>query len=176
VVATIVLFIFAYWSDRIEIRFPFIFVGFLVSLIGFSINISNAPSGIKYVGTFFCVTGSYAAVPGIIAWLGKNLSGQYKRGVGMAFQIGIGHFGATFASNMYRTQDKPRFLVGHGCELMFVSIGLISVAVTALVSHRVNRRRNEEARTALDRGEAKVYSDEVLRSMGDRAPDFRYTL
>jgi hypothetical protein len=47
----------------------------------------------------------------------------------MAFQIGIGHFGSVlktdyrrfvltrnfrgaFASNMYRTQDKPRFLVG----------------------------------------------------------------
>jgi hypothetical protein len=83
-------------------RSPFIFVGrfslflegrsglslvagFLFSLIGFAINISNAPSGmiicpallfqpfncapgVKYVGTFFCVTGPYAAVPGIIAW------------------------------------------------------------------------------------------------------------
>ncbi|KAJ7759295.1 MFS general substrate transporter [Mycena olivaceomarginata] len=167
-VATVVLFIFAYWSDRIKMRSPFIFVGFLFSLIGFAINISNAPSGVKYVGTFFCVTGPYAAVPGIIAWLGNNLSGQYKRGVGMAFQIGIGHFGGTFASNMYRTQDKPRFIVGP----LFVAIGLISVAATVLVSHRINRCRDEETRTALN----EVYSDDVLRRMGDRAPNFRYTL
>ncbi|KAJ6477042.1 MFS general substrate transporter [Mycena sanguinolenta] len=173
VVATIVLFIFAYWSDRLKLRSPFILAGFLLSLIGFSINISSASGGIKYFGTFFCVTGSYAAVPGIIAWLGNNLSGQTKRGIGIAFQIGIGHFGGTFASNMYRTQDEPRFIVGHGCELMFVGIGLISVVATVLISHRVNRRRDEEAHTALGK---EVYSDDVLRRMGDRAPDFRYTL
>jgi len=176
VVATIVLFIFAYWSDRTKIRSPFIFAGFLSNLIGFSINISNAPSGVKYFGTFFCVTGAYAAVPGIVAWSGNNLSGQYKRGIGMAFQIGIGHFGGAFASNMYRTQDKPRFRVGHGCEILFVSLGLISVAVTALVSRRINHRRDEAARLALEKGENNLYSDKVLREMGDRAPDFRYTL
>ncbi|KAK7033226.1 major facilitator superfamily domain-containing protein [Favolaschia claudopus] len=172
----IVLFIFAYSSDRLKLRFPFILAGFTCNLIGFSINISNAPSGVKYFGTFFCVTGAYAAVPGIVAWLGNNLSGQYKRGVGMAFQIGIGHFGGAFASNMYRTQDKPRFLVGHGCELMFVAIGLLSTMATAWISHRVNRRRDEAARTVVERGEDKLYTDKALRAMGDRAPDFRYML
>ncbi|KAJ7497702.1 MFS general substrate transporter [Mycena latifolia] len=176
VFATIVLFIFAYWSDQKKIRSPFIFAGFLLNVIGFSINISNAPSGVKYFGTFFCVTGAYAGVPGVVAWLGNNLSGQYKRGVGMAFQIGIGHFGGAFASNMYRTQDKPRFLIGHGCELMFASIGLISVVIETLVSRRVNRLRDEAARNTLEEGEKKVYSVKVLREMGDRAPDFRYTL
>jgi hypothetical protein len=37
-------------------------------LIGFSINISTAPAGVKYFGTFFVVSGSYAAFPGIVAW------------------------------------------------------------------------------------------------------------
>ncbi|KAJ7693398.1 MFS general substrate transporter [Mycena rosella] len=172
----IVLFIFAYWSDRIQIRSPFIFAGFLLNIVGFSINISNAPSGVKYFGTFFCVTGAYAGVPGVVAWLGNNLSGQYKRGIGMALQIGIGHFGGAFASNMYRTQDKPRFLVGHGCELMFAAIGLIAVAVATVVSRRVNRLRDESMRAALEKGENKEYSVKELRGMGDRAPNFRYTL
>ena len=44
--------------------------------------------------------------------LGNNLSGQYKRGVGMALQIGIGNFAAAIATNIYRTQDKPRFILG----------------------------------------------------------------
>ncbi|KAF8199837.1 MFS general substrate transporter [Mycena galopus ATCC 62051] len=176
VVATIVLFIFAYWSDRLKLRYPFILAGFTCNLIGFAINISNAPSGVKYFGTFFCVTGAYAAVPGVVTWIGNNLSGQYKRGVGMAWAIGIGHFGGAFASNFYRTQDKPRYLVGHGCELMFVGIGLISTALTALISHRVNLRRDEAARTAVEKGESPIYTAKALRAMGDRAPDFRYVL
>ncbi|KAF7298055.1 hypothetical protein HMN09_01026800 [Mycena chlorophos] len=175
VCATIVLFIFAYLSDRIKKRHPFILAGFLCNLIGFSINISNASSGVKYFGTFFCVTGAYAGVPGVIAWLGNNLAGQYKRGIGMALQIGIGHFGGAFASNMYRTQDKPRFIIGHACELMFVGIGLIATLVAAVNSDRINRKRDAMARAAAERGD-KPYSAKELREMGDRAPDFRYTL
>ncbi|KAF7296089.1 hypothetical protein MKEN_01424000 [Mycena kentingensis (nom. inval.)] len=179
VVATFVLFNFAYWSDRLKIRFPFIIAGFLSNMTGYAINISTASSamllGVKYFGTFFCVTGAYAAVPGIVAWTGNNLSGQYKRGIGMALQIGIGHFGGAFASNMFRTQDKPRFLVGHGCEILFAAIGLISTSTVALVSHRINLKREAIMRAAAERGE-KPYSDKVLREMGDRAPDFRYTL
>ena len=44
--------------------------------------------------------------------LGNNLSGQYKRGVGMALQIGIGNFSSAIAANVYRTQDYPRFIIG----------------------------------------------------------------
>ncbi|KAJ7072697.1 MFS general substrate transporter [Mycena amicta] len=184
VCATIVLFIFAYASDRLKIRFPFIIAGFCCNLIGFSIDISNAPSGVKYFGTFFCVTGAYAAVPGIscdpIAFdvyyrTGNNLAGQYKRGIGMALQIGLGHFGGAFASNFYRTVDKPRFIVGHGCELLFVGLGLISTITAAFISDRMNRKRDAAMKAAVERGE-KPYSDKELRAMGDRAPDFRYTL
>ncbi|KAJ7497700.1 MFS general substrate transporter [Mycena latifolia] len=174
--ATIVLFIFAYWSDKIQRRSPFILAGLLMCLIGFTINISTAPSGVKYFGTFFCVAGSYAAFPGVIAWLGNNLSGQYKRGVGMALHIGIGNFSGAIASNIYRTQDKPRFRVGHGCELMFVGIGLICVPIAVVTYSRINNRRDEVARAAMEKGEKNLYTNKELREMGDRAPDFRYTL
>ncbi|KAJ7282851.1 MFS general substrate transporter [Mycena rebaudengoi] len=176
VLATMFIFIFAYYSDKLQKRHPFIIAGFIINLIGFSINISTAPPGVKYFGTFFCVTGAYAAIPSIVAWSGNNISGQYKRGVGMAFQIGIGHFGGAMAANIYRTQDKPRFLVGHGCELMFAGIGLICVPITALALARINKKRDEATRAALERGEKNHHSYKVLRAMGDRAPDFRYTL
>ncbi len=44
--------------------------------------------------------------------LGNNLAGHYKRGVGMALHIGIGNFGGAIASNIYRTQDAPRYILG----------------------------------------------------------------
>jgi hypothetical protein len=49
-------------------RHPFILTGLVMLLIGFSIQISNAPRGAKYFGTFFCVAGSYASFPGVVAW------------------------------------------------------------------------------------------------------------
>ena len=56
--------------------------------------------------------------------LGNNLAGHYKRGVGMAFQIGIGNFGGAIASNIYRTQDAPRYILGRTSPLTFPSASL----------------------------------------------------
>ena len=44
--------------------------------------------------------------------LGNNLSGQYKRSVGMAIQIGIGNLSSIIVSNVYLQKDAPRYVVG----------------------------------------------------------------
>ncbi|KAK0463007.1 MFS general substrate transporter [Desarmillaria tabescens] len=168
--ATIVLYLFARYSDRLKMRSPFIYLGLGMLLVGFAINISDVATGVKYFGTFFCVAGSYASFPGVVAWLGNNLAGQYKRGVGMATQIGIGNFAGAIASNIYRTQDSPRFILGHGLELMFVGIGLVCVPVAVISYTRINANREKEMQKGMN------YSREELKKMGDRAPDFRYMM
>ncbi|KAL0570470.1 hypothetical protein V5O48_011485 [Marasmius crinis-equi] len=174
VVATIVLYTFAHFSDKIRMRSPFIYASLILCLIGFSINISDVAPGVKYFGTFLCVTGSYAGFPGIVAWLGNNLSGQYKRAVGMAFHIGVGNFSGAIASNVYRDIDKPRFIVGHGIELMFVGIGLILVPIVATIYHRINNRKAMIIQQEEEQGIKR--SPQEIRAMGDRAPEFTYTL
>ncbi|XP_006457726.1 hypothetical protein AGABI2DRAFT_182882 [Agaricus bisporus var. bisporus H97] len=176
VAATIVLYIWAVYSDKIKMRSPFVYAGLVLCMIGFAINISTAPNGVKYFGTFFVVIGSYAAFPGVVAWLGNNLAGQYKRGIGMALHIGIGNFSGVFASNIYRSQDSPRFIIGHAVELMFVGIGFICVPIAVITYRRINKKRDEFQRLALENGEKEKYTPQQLREMGDRAPDFRYTL
>ncbi|KJA21329.1 hypothetical protein HYPSUDRAFT_140840 [Hypholoma sublateritium FD-334 SS-4] len=174
--ATILLFTFAYYSDKIKMRSPFIGLALVMMMIGFSINISEASSGAKYFGTFFVVAGAYASFPGVVAWLGNNLAGQYKRGIGMAFHIGVGNFSGAIAANIYREQDSPRFIIGHGVELMFVGIGFIAVPTVVLLYTRINKQRDAAQKEALERGEKNKYTNQQLREMGDRAPDFRYTL
>ncbi|KAI0319733.1 MFS general substrate transporter [Amylostereum chailletii] len=172
VFATIVLYVFAIWSDAIKKRSPFILCGLVMLLIGFSINISDAPSGPKYFGTFLCVAGAYASFPGVVCWLGNNLSGQYKRGVGMALHIGIGNFSGAIASNIFRTQDAPRYILGRTWdELMFVGIGFITVPLAVLIYTRINRQRDK----LLAQGDGK-HTPEEIRELGDRAPDFRYMI
>ncbi|KAH9923112.1 MFS general substrate transporter [Amylocystis lapponica] len=174
VFATIVVLTFATWSDHARLRSPFVAAGLFMCLIGFAINISDVAMGVKYFGTFFCVAGSYGAFPGIVAWLGNNLSGQYKRGVGMALHIGIGNFGGAIASNIYRTQDEPRYVLGHGIELMFVGIGLVTLPLLVLAYWRENKRRDAVERENAEKGVR--YGDEEIRRLGDRAPDFRYVI
>ncbi|KAG1850813.1 MFS general substrate transporter [Suillus subalutaceus] len=176
VAATLTLLVFAYYSDKLKIRSPFILAGLTMCLIGFSMNISTAPIGVKYFGTFLIVMGSYAAYPGIISWLGNNLSGQYKRSVGMPLQMCIGNFSGAVAAVIYRSQDSPRFVLGHALELMFVGIGFIFLPIVAFIYKRINAQRDATERLATERGEKIQYSEQELRELGDRAPDFRYTL
>ncbi|OJA08578.1 hypothetical protein AZE42_11894 [Rhizopogon vesiculosus] len=111
-------------------RSPFILTGLLMCLVGLSINISTAPNGAKYFGTFWIVIGSYAAFPGIVSWLGNNLAGQYKRGVGMALHIGLGNFGGAFATVIYRSQDSPRYILGR--KFNFVNLMGWSLCLSGL--------------------------------------------
>ncbi|KAF8629066.1 hypothetical protein AX15_003563 [Amanita polypyramis BW_CC] len=68
VTATIILCIWAYYSDKLKMRAPFIYMGLICLVIGYAINLSNARNGVKYFGTFWIVTGAYAAFPGIVVW------------------------------------------------------------------------------------------------------------
>ncbi len=60
--------LFAVYSDKLRIRFPFILLGQLLTIIGLAILLSDVSSGVRYLGTFFCIGGPYAAFPGVIAW------------------------------------------------------------------------------------------------------------
>ncbi|KAL4071697.1 major facilitator superfamily domain-containing protein [Scleroderma yunnanense] len=138
-----VLGVFAYFSDRKKLRSPFIFAAQLISLIGYIINITNASSGVKYFGTFWCVAGSYTAGTGPIIWAANNLEGKYKRAVGMALVITMGNFGGAIASNIFRTQDAPRYLLGFGIEIMFTTMGMLIIPIVALTYKRLNARKDE---------------------------------
>ncbi|OSC99283.1 MFS general substrate transporter [Trametes coccinea BRFM310] len=171
VIATAMVVLWATWSDRVRRRSPFVMLGLALCLIGFSVNISNVSIGAKYSGTFLIVIGGYAGFPAIPSWLGNNLAGHYKRGTGMAVQAISGQVGGIIASNIYRTQDAPRYTTGHIVELAFIALGLVLVPVVVLVYTRINSRRAEGQEKAFGEG-----IPEDFRRMGDRAPEFRYTI
>ena len=61
-----------------------------------------------------------------------------------------------------------------GIELMFVGIGFIVLPLTVLNYMRINTMRDVYQKGADERG-TKLTPAEIRR-LGDRAPDFRYTL
>lgn len=98
----------------------------------------------------------------------------------------IGNFGGAFAANIYRTQDAPRYIIGRkpfpqfsldsslkigadAIELMFVGIGFITLPLVVYLYKRINAKREREM------GQVQ-YTEKELKEMGDRAPEFRYTI
>lgn len=72
------------------------------------------------------------------------------------------------ASNFYRPQDGPGFLLGHGIEIGFVLLALACGVLLRYLYTVINRKRDEDV------GAAERYTDQELADMGDRAPTFRY--
>ncbi|GAA5890583.1 hypothetical protein JCM6882_002970 [Rhodosporidiobolus microsporus] len=161
-------------ADRKKTRFPFMMLDLCLCLIGHVINLTPAPNGVKYFGLFLIAMGAYGGLPTTVTWLTNNLSGQTKRGVGTAFQIGIGNLAALASTNVYRKQDSPHYYLGHGVVLGFVAIGLVCAPAYAFALKRKNSQKEREL--ALPESERPVYTVEELRDMGDRAPEFKYTI
>ena len=57
---------------------------------------------------------------------------------------------------------------------MFVGIGFIVVPVTVFAYTKINAARDAKEKEMAEKGI--VLSEEEIRELGDRSPDFRYTL
>ncbi|KAH8894776.1 MFS general substrate transporter [Thozetella sp. PMI_491] len=169
ITAAILAVVFAYLSDRVGKRSPFIVCFLLIMIVGFSMCISSTDPHVVYGGVFLVACAIYPAFPGVVTWLSNNLSGSYKRTAGMAIQIGVGNLGGAMASNFYRQADSPRYRLGHGLELGFISGGIIAALVLTFGYATINKKREQKLR------EGDVpYSVEELSAQGDRAVTFRY--
>lgn len=121
----------------------------------------------SYLGTFFAAGGIYPATALVLSWPAINISGQTKRAVGNAMQITIGNCGAVLGTQLYRTGDQPRYIVGHSMALGYLVANVVLCIVLRTVLSRENKRR--EAITA----EVKAIG-ELKDWPGDSDPRWRF--
>ena len=132
-------------SERLNQRALFIVGSALFAAVGYAILLSNqqplARPGVSYVGTFFAAGGIFPATALSLSWPAINVSGQTKRAVANAMQISIGNLGAVLGTQLYRSGDGPRFIVGHSFALAYLLGNAAVSGVLYLVLKRENRRR-----------------------------------
>ncbi|KAI2613738.1 MFS general substrate transporter [Hypoxylon fragiforme] len=172
ITASILSVVFAFISDRVGKRSPFIIAFFLVMIVGFSMCITSTNPRVVYAGVFLVACAIYPAFPGVVTWLSNNIAGSYKRSAGMAIQIGIGNLGGAMASNFYRQRDSPQYVLGHTLELGFISAGIVAAFILVISYVCINKKRD---RIVQDGGEAQFTARE-LSAKGDRAITFRYMI
>ncbi|ORY57839.1 major facilitator superfamily transporter [Pseudomassariella vexata] len=170
ITAAILAVVVAYISDRIGKRSPFVISFLCMMVVGFAMCISTSNPRVVYGGVFITACAIYPAFPGNIAWLSNNLAGSYKRSAGMAIQIGIGNLGGAMASNFYRQNDSPRYVLGHGLELGFISAGIVAAFVLIISYSSINKKRER----AIQESGHIHFTEDDLAARGDKAVTFRY--
>jgi MFS family permease len=145
----------------------------LLGMIGFSMLLGSNRPGVQYAGTFLGAMGIYPCIANTISWASNNVEGVYKRGVTLGFVIGWGNLNGVVSSNIYRQKDKPRFFLGHGVVLAYLTLFLFGGSiVTRTLLAAENRKRRSGKRDEWVEGR----SEGEVAEMGDRRPDFLYTL
>ncbi|KAF3052043.1 hypothetical protein E8E11_003033 [Didymella keratinophila] len=158
ITASVLAIAVAWWSDRVGKRYPFILVCLCIMAVGFIMCVSSATPGVIYAGN--------------ITWLSNNLAGSTKRATGQAIQIAVGNLAGAMASNFYRAEDAPRYILGHALELGFIGAGIIGLLVLVFNYKRINKKRERQ----LEEGAHNRYTPEELGELGDRSMTFKYVL
>ncbi|KAF8557618.1 MFS general substrate transporter [Imleria badia] len=158
------------YSDIHKLRGPYVIAGAFVSLVGYIVLYTQTSPGASYAGAVLAAVGVFPTIAVDLAWAGSNAGGDMKRGVVIAMVIGIGNLGGICSSFIYL--DPPRFHVGHGTIMGWLSLSILLSAFAMWDYNRINKQKEEQCRES---GITEDHKDE-FREMGDESPLFRYTL
>lgn len=133
--------------------------------------LGSEKAGVKYAGTFLGALGIYPCISNTISWIANNIEGVYKRGVVLGFVIGWGNLNGIVSSNIYF--KGPQYTAGHAVVMAYMILFLLggSIALRLLLA-RENKLRQSGKRDHWVEG----LTDHEVEALGDKRPDFIYTL
>ncbi|KAJ6539330.1 MFS general substrate transporter [Mycena capillaripes] len=175
--ATVLTVVVAVLSDRLKWRGPFILICLPFAIAGYILAIAASTNAQRYGAVFLIAAGVYPSAPAILSILPNNGSGYYKRATTTALQLAVANSGGFIATNIYTTDQAPTYIRGHSIVLGFLILSWILIAVNVWYCTWENKARAQGRR----QGNITAYEDlwnsgKTRAPIGDRHPDFRFTL
>ncbi|KAK6596609.1 high-affinity nicotinic acid transporter [Botrytis cinerea] len=151
-------------ADKMKQRGYFILGYLALGITGSALLISSDKTPVQYTGAFLAALGAFPTIPLLSTWVGNNLSGSLKRGVGFGMVVGFGNFGVSF-------------IEGHS---IFLSLLCFAFVLTALMMTYYKMENNRRDARDAERGlTADTYTLEMKlqqKDEGDNATFWRYTI
>ncbi|KAH9825963.1 high-affinity nicotinic acid transporter-like protein, partial [Teratosphaeria destructans] len=110
-------------SDKFKRRGAFIIGCCAPVAVGYLICVGTASKAAGYAGMFVLVLGLYPISTLAVTWVSTNLSPDSKRAIGMPLAYSIANISAVVSSQLYPSQQGPRYIQGNA-----VSAGLTVIA------------------------------------------------
>ncbi|KAE8379864.1 major facilitator superfamily domain-containing protein [Aspergillus bertholletiae] len=171
--AAVVTISVGYIADRTRQRGLCNIFASIFGIIGFCMLLGTKSPGVKYAGVFLGAIGIYPCIANTIAWVSNNVEGIYKRGLTIGIMIGWGNLNGIMSSNIYRKADAPDYYPGHGTVLAYLTLFLfLGSVVQHLLLRRENRKRQRGDRDHRIEG----LTPQEIEDLGDKKPDFIYTI
>ena len=97
--------------------------------------------------------------------------GKAKRGVVSATSVALGQFGGIITSRVFPKEDGPMYVPGMSVCIGFVVLGILAASLFWGYGSWENKQR-----AAGQRDDLRALSQEEQELLGERHPDFRFTL
>ncbi|OQV02109.1 hypothetical protein CLAIMM_07359 [Cladophialophora immunda] len=171
--AFVTLLVTCFLSDRINIKGPFIFCGFLVSAIGYIMLLTVKPTSVKILAACFITSGMYPSTVLMVAWLVINTGGFTKRASVWALAEVFSQCFSIMGANIY--VNGPRYIKGHSVVLAFLVTAMATVVALSLTYRHLNKKRDRILEEYAQRGEIHPHMNKSLEELHDFHVNFRYT-
>ncbi|CAL1707479.1 unnamed protein product [Somion occarium] len=169
----------AYLSDRYHSRAIPTMIIALLAVIGYAMFLGVSHPYVAYGSLFLSVPGVYATAPLLSAWMANNSEPYYRRATSVAIGFVATNAGGILATWSYPTKEGPRFQRTTIMNLTFSVIVIVGAAINAKYLSRENDRKTQRRAELLAPYTNDEHSDggeKAWLDLGDRHPDFRYSL
>ncbi|KAJ6561201.1 MFS general substrate transporter [Mycena vulgaris] len=162
-------------SDHTRARGPFVAGLSLLGIAGYILLLATdavTQPAVGYAGCVIAAVGIFPAIPLTLAWSAGNAGGSLHKAVIFALIGMLGNLGGICASFVYRTEDSPRFLLGHGVVIGFLCMAFMGSLFATILYRRLNQAKEglcAEKDVALHR-------KAEFSALGIDSPVFRYVL
>ncbi|KAI8092875.1 putative MFS transporter [Halteromyces radiatus] len=172
-VACCLVFLVSWNSDRIVQRGYHIMTMASIGALGYIFLLASENLGLRYTGAILVACGIYPIIPLTLSWLSNNQLGHTKRGVAIAMVSMIAQAFAILGTQIYRTEDSPRFIRGHAVCLAFMILTGLTAGLLRFLLQRENKKRDREYGINTIKDLSSLQDIDILY---DSHPQFRYTL
>lgn len=173
VLAAITTVLAGWFSDRAQMRAPFIMLFSGIGALGFLLLISTHIPGVQYTGLFLAAAGGYPLIPLVVSFGANNAGGSLKKGISTAIIVSVGNAGGCISAFTYPKTTAPRYFQGHAINLAY-DVGCFVVA-GIMWWHLRRQNAAKDARNA-QRGPWTAEERAAHADEGDKVDFFKYTL
>lgn len=166
----IVFFICAIWSDRIQLRSPFILGACLSTAVGISIVLGSEKHGVRYFGVFILCMGIYVNAACNCLWLSGNNGNYFKRATALGINLFFGSGSGLVSGQIFLARDKPKYTLGLSLCLGFQVFAMIMTFIQFLLYRRANIKKQKIIDHCREVGEPIPYNEKL----SDLNPEFKY--
>lgn len=166
----IVFFVCAIWSDRVQLRSPFIIAACLSTSVGISIVLGSEKHGVRYFGVFILCMGIYVNAACNCLWLSGNNGNYFKRATALGINLFFGSGSGLVSGQIFLANEKPRYIKGLSLCLAFQVFAMVMTFIQFLLYRRANIKKQEIIDHCREIGEPIPYNEKL----SDLNPEFKY--